>query len=111
MKTGRIVIVKEALANGRIFQNDNYKHYERLYSFLKSLSQKYQVSTDAIALRFIIDHLQPNIVLSGASNILQLKENLKAMNFSLKNKELISLKKYAVNSNFYWNERKKLQWN
>lgn len=111
IKTGRIVIVKEALANGRIFRNDNYKHYGSLYTYLESLSEKYQVSIDAIALRFIMDHLRPNVVLSGASNISQLRENLEAMNFSLENNELMSLKQHAVDSNFYWNERKKLQWN
>lgn len=108
---GRTVIVKEALANGRMFRNDHYKHYEELYTCLERLSEKYQVSVDAIALRFIIDYLQPEVVLSGASNVKQLTENLKALNFELNHQELASLKKFAVDSKSYWNERKHLQWN
>ena len=111
IKGGRTVIVKEALANGRMFRHDHYKHYEELYTCLDRLSEKYQVSVDAIALRFIIDYLQPEVVLSGASNIKQLTENLKALKFELDHQELASLKKFAVDSKFYWNERKKLQWN
>lgn len=111
IKAGRLVIVKEALANGRVFRNEDYKHYDSLYADLASLAKKYEVSVDAIALRFIIDHLKPGIVLSGASNTHQLSENLKALNFKLENKELISLKQHAVDSSFYWNERKKLEWN
>ena len=111
IKNGKTVIVKEALANGRLLQNETYPHYSLIYKYLEELSKKYQVGFDGIALRFIMDSLAPEIVLSGASNIIQLKENLKAMNFRLENKELISLKNYAVNSNFYWNEREKLQWN
>ncbi len=111
IKTGRVVIVKEALANGRVFRNAQYKHYGGLYTCLESLSDKYHVSVDAIALRFVIDHLQPEVVLSGASNTSQLAENMKALNFSLENQELISLKEHTIDSKFYWNERKKLQWN
>ena len=111
MIAGRIVIIKEALANGRLFSNDKYKHYANLYSYLERLSKKYGVSADAIALRFIIDHLKPNIVLSGASSISQLSENMKSRQFNLEDQELISLSKYAVESNFYWNERSQMQWN
>ncbi len=111
IKEGKLIIVKEALANGRIFNNDAYRHYESLYTELKSLSEKYQVSVDAIALRFIMDHLQPGVVLSGAANTKQLSENMKALNFKLDNKELISLKQHTVNSDVYWNERKNLKWN
>ena len=111
IKTGRLVIIKEALANGRVFKNDDYTHYESLYADLERLSKKYKAPIDAIALRFVIDHLQPGIVLSGASNSYQLSENMKALNIKLDNKELISLKQHTVNSDFYWNERKKLEWN
>jgi len=108
---GKTVIIKEALANGRVFKNDDYAHYEGLYNDLERLSIKYKAPIDAIALRFVIDYLQPGIVLSGASNTHQLAENIKALDFKLDNKELISLRQHAVDSNFYWNERKKLDWN
>lgn len=110
-KKGKIVIIKEALANGRLFRNSKYRHYENLYTYLERLSKKYKVSSDAIALRFIIDHLEPNIVLSGASNSKQLSENLKSMQFKLEDQELVSLAAYAVEPNLYWKERSQMQWN
>ena len=99
------------MANGRIFKNDAYEHYHSLYNDLENLAKKYQVSTDAVALRFIMDNLAPSIILSGASNKAQLLENLKAKNFKLENRELLSLKQYSVDPVAYWNERKKLVWN
>lgn len=111
IKSGRTVIVKEALANGRVFKNDDYNHYSGLYKDLEVLAKKYQVAEDAVALRFIIDHLGPDVILSGASKAEQLRENLKVMDFKLENQELLSLMQHTVNPDFYWNERKKLVWN
>ena len=111
IKTGRMIIVKEALANGRLFRNLNYKHYESLYLYMETLAEKYQVGVDAIALRFVMDNLQPSVVLSGASNENQLAENMKVMKFKLEKQELNSLRHHAIGSDTYWNERNKLQWN
>ncbi len=111
INAGRTIIIKEALANGRLFRSAHYKQYENLYLFMEVLAEKYQVGVDAIALRFVMDHLNPTVVLSGASNENQLSENLKAMKFKLENQELISLKNYAIDSESYWNERNKMQWN
>ena len=74
-------------------------------------TEKYQVGVDAIALRFVMDNLQPRVVLSGASNENQLAENMKVMKFKLEKQELNSLRHHAIGSDTYWNERNKLQWN
>ncbi|MGI9533090.1 aldo/keto reductase [Lutimonas sp.] len=108
---GRIIYVKEALANGRIFRNVNFPQYDDLYQYLDVLAEKYKVGVDAIALRFVIDYLSPEVVLSGASTEGQLQENMKAMNFSLEKQELISLRKHACSKTAYWNERQNLTWN
>jgi aryl-alcohol dehydrogenase-like predicted oxidoreductase len=47
------------------------------------MAKKYQVGTDAIALRYVMDNLEPTYLLSGASNIEQLEQNIKAYNFKL----------------------------
>ena len=111
INAGKIVIIKEALANGRVFKNDNYQHYSALYADLDRLAKKYNVSVDAVALRFIIDYLQPAVVLSGASNINQLAENMEADNFRLENEDLFSLSQHGVDAKSYWNERSNLPWN
>ena len=107
----KIVIIKEALANGRVFQNEKFQHYSEAYKILEQLSKKYNVGVDAIALRFVMDNLQPTYMLSGASNAKQLKENLKANSFKLLENELSVLKDLRVSSEFYWEERSALSWN
>ena len=111
LKQGKKVIIKEALANGRVFQNENFQHYSEAYKILNQLSKKYEVGFDAIALRFVMDSLQPTYVLSGASNKLQLTQNLKALNFSFTLEELELLKASQVNPELYWTERGFLLWN
>ncbi|MFT5765074.1 MAG: aryl-alcohol dehydrogenase-like predicted oxidoreductase, partial [Saprospiraceae bacterium] len=108
---GKRVIIKEALANGRLFPNDNYPHYSALYVLLKRLSEKYRVGIDAIGLRFCIDSIHPFMVLSGASVLPHLSDNLKAMNFQLEADEVQQLKSFGVKPVDYWQERKKLGWN
>jgi aryl-alcohol dehydrogenase-like predicted oxidoreductase len=111
LKQGKTVIIKEALANGRVFQNKKFHHYQAAYDVLESLSKKYDVGIDAIALRFVIDNLGPTYILSGVSNLEQLKENLKAQNFELSKEEIELIKSLQVPSKRYWEERSALAWN
>ncbi|WP_289040962.1 aldo/keto reductase [uncultured Zobellia sp.] len=104
------LIVKEAMANGRIFENEKYPQYQSLYTKLKTLAEKYKVGVDAIALRYVMDKVQPDYVLSGAADIHQLEQNLKANSFTLNEEELAELTKEKVNSKAYWEERSRLSW-
>lgn len=108
---GKRVIIKEGLANGRVFPNKRYNHYLHSYQVLKQLSKKYGVGIDAVALRFIIDTLQPTYVLSGAANVNQLDENVKALHFELLQEDLDTLQTLKVSPDLYWKERNQLSWN
>lgn len=99
---GKTIIIKEALANGRVFLEEN--------TLLKNLSNKYNVGVDALALRFVMDYLEPTYLLSGASSKKQFTENLKVLNFSLNEDEILQLKNLQVNSKTYWEERSNLDW-
>ncbi len=108
----RKIIIKEALANGRVFPNvQRYPQYEAHYDLLLELSKKYTVGVDAIALRFCMDSIKSDIVLSGASTQKQLAENLKAYDFVLTEEEIARIKMLKVDPEGYWSERKKLEWN
>ncbi|MFB9057462.1 aldo/keto reductase [Mariniflexile ostreae] len=111
LQQGKTVIIKEALANGRVFENANFSNYQTSYTVLKALAQKYKVGVDAIALRFVIDCLHPDYVLSGASNTIQLQQNLEALHFKFSEDELSVLKALGVSGEAYWNERSRLSWN
>lgn len=111
LQLNKTVIIKEALANGRIFKNEKFGHYQKLYQVLDSLAKKYQVDTDAIALRYVMDNLEPTYLLSGASSKEQLEQNIKAYSFKLEKEELKVLNSFKTDSQKYWKERNQLSWN
>ena len=108
---GKKVIIKEALANGRLFRNNQYKHYNKLYNTLELLAKRYNVGVDVIALKFCEQSIKGSIVLSGASNFEHLESNLKANTITLTEEDLKELKNFKINSTLYWQERKQLAWN
>jgi aryl-alcohol dehydrogenase-like predicted oxidoreductase len=105
------IVIKEALANGRVFTNGDYPHYQEHYAVLDQLAGKYGVGSDAVALRFCMDSIKPFVVLSGAATPLHVRENAKALSFQLAPQEVEQLKALAIDPVFYWNERKNLSWN
>ncbi|WP_026776594.1 aldo/keto reductase [Polaribacter sp. Hel_I_88] len=105
------IIIKEALANGRVFSNKNYVHYQEMYRSLENLSKKYNVGIDAIALKFCEQTIPKSTILSGASNTKQLKENLKLNDFKLSNNDINLLTSFKTDAEHYWSERKNLAWN
>jgi aryl-alcohol dehydrogenase-like predicted oxidoreductase len=105
------LIIKEAMANGRVFPNENFTKYKKIYSVLNQLAKKYDVGVDAIAIRFIEDTIQPFKVLSGAAIQEHLIGNLKTNDFELTNAEIDWLKSFAIEPKVYWDERKRLGWN
>ena len=104
-------IIKEALANGRLLPNNNFPEYRKLYNFMQHLARKYNVTPDAIALRYCIDVFPKAMVLSGANNSLHLQSNLKVNQFTLTEAEIKELAAYRVSNVSYWKERKLLNWN
>lgn len=107
----KTIILKEALANGRLLKNYNFSHYSDLYAVLDQLSYKYQVGLDAIALKFCEQTINNSLVLSGASTIEHLEANLKVESFKLLNTDIEKLKDFKIKPTNYWNERKQLNWN
>lgn len=105
------LIIKEAMANGRVFPNTRYSHYSKAYDTLEQLAKKYNLGIDAIALRFCIDSIPIYKVLSGASTIDQLTSNLQVERFELEKEDVELLKRLVVSPNDYWEERKRLGWN
>ncbi|MFK7937368.1 MAG: aldo/keto reductase [Saprospiraceae bacterium] len=108
---GSRMIIKEALANGRFFPNEQYPHYHKLYAALERMAQKYDVGIDAIALRFCWDSIAPFTVLSGAAIPEHLSANLKTADIQLETADLEELANFKVDPAIYWEERKKLGWN
>jgi aryl-alcohol dehydrogenase-like predicted oxidoreductase len=111
IRQNKQIIIKEALANGRVFRNPIYPHYNDMYRTLERLSKKHSVGVDAISLKYCEQTITNSIVLSGASTSEQLKENLTLHTFTLSNNDIDILNGLKVTPDFYWTERKKLAWN
>jgi len=105
------IIIKEGVANGRIFRNSKYPEYAKLYDTLEALAAKHQVGPDVIALKFCEQNIKKSIILSGASNTEQLKSNLQVDTIPLSEEEINLLKSFKVDPMDYWQERKQLAWN
>ena len=110
-KRNHRLIIKEALANGRVFTNEKYPHYNNAYQQLERLSKEYNVGIDAIALRFCLDSIPVYKVLSGAAIEQHITDNLKASDIMLKKEDVELLKELIIEPGQYWNERKQLGWN
>ncbi|MEE9407337.1 MAG: hypothetical protein V3V28_04585 [Polaribacter sp.] len=42
LSQNKSIVIKEVLANGRVFKNENYPHYNEMYATLEKLSKKHK---------------------------------------------------------------------
>ncbi|WP_299062705.1 aldo/keto reductase [uncultured Polaribacter sp.] len=105
------IVIKEALANGRVFRNENYTHYNKMYTALESIAAKHNVGVDAICLKYCVQTIPKSTILSGVSSIKQLHQNLKMNSFTLSSTDIETLNSFKISADAYWSERKQLQWN
>jgi aryl-alcohol dehydrogenase-like predicted oxidoreductase len=93
------VIVKEALANGRLTGRGDV-------ALLRELAERADTTPDALALAAVLAQPWADVVLSGAVTIEQLRSNLAAL--ELPTPELPQLAEEPAR---YWRERAALPWN
>ncbi|MDQ6900403.1 MAG: aldo/keto reductase [Candidatus Dormibacteraeota bacterium] len=99
------VIVKEALANGRLTE-----HAAGAPTGLRELAGRTGASLDAVALAAALANPWVDVVLSGAVTVEQLESNLGAMNTPLIPAVVRPLLSFAEPADQYWEERKRLPW-
>jgi aryl-alcohol dehydrogenase-like predicted oxidoreductase len=98
--SGMGVLVKEALANGRLTDRGDV---ERVREHARRLG----VSTDALALAAVLAQPWADVVLSGAATVEQLESNLGALELSYDG----ALDDLAEDRDAYWARRAALPWN
>ncbi|SOD61387.1 Predicted oxidoreductase [Streptomyces zhaozhouensis] len=102
-EAGRTVIVKEAMANGRLAG-------EAAPPELLRLAQETGTSADAVALAAVLAQPWAGIVLSGAATVAQLNDNVAAAALSLDPAPLTSLARLVEAPETYWRTRAALPW-
>jgi aryl-alcohol dehydrogenase-like predicted oxidoreductase len=103
-KAGLGVIVKEALANGRLTARGDIPE-------LLELAERCSVAPDALALAVALAQPWADVVLSGAATVDTLRSNLTALGFELGEPLDPELEALAEEPARYWDERAALPWN
>jgi aryl-alcohol dehydrogenase-like predicted oxidoreductase len=100
------VIVKEAVANGRLTPHGSGPAAEAL----GRVAARHGVGVDAVALAAVLANPWADVVLSGAVTPAQLEANLAAVPVELDPGELEELAALAEPPERYWRERSALAW-
>ena len=106
---GMGVIIKEALANGRLAGRSGGGD-KRLVP-LTTLARALGVSEDRLALASALAQPWASVVLSGATTVPQLQSNLRARDLTLSDDVVAQLGELTMDSETYWRERAALPWN
>ena len=104
---GRRVIVKEALANGRLTTRDSLNR--PFNDKLSIVAERQGVTIDAIALAAALRQPWSSTVLSGAATTEHLLSNLTAC--AVKDDDFEELLSFREPSQVYWQRRAELSWN
>lgn len=105
-RAGWLVIVKEALANGRLTDRGL-----PVNSPLHQISAELRQSIDAVALAAVLHQPWVDMVLSGAVTVEQLQSNARAVEITWKDEYDNRLSALIESSEVYWSKRSELSWN
>jgi aryl-alcohol dehydrogenase-like predicted oxidoreductase len=105
-EAGFTVLVKEALANGRL----TAKGDEGRAGPLAKIAQRLGATADAVALAFALAQPWASVVLLGAATEAQLDSNLHALEVRLSADDRDALEPLRSEPDAYWSQRSRLPW-
>ena len=105
------VVIKEALANGRLTFRNPDVHLDPEWQLLKTQADRLNTTIDALALAYVLQQPFVNVALSGAANAEHLKSNLKALDVVWDQEVEEALLGLEETPETYWQKRKQLDWN
>ncbi len=108
---GMGVIVKEALANGRLMPRNQDPSFAVQRRLLEETAAVLGVSVDALALAAVLHQPWATVVLSGAATAQQLQSNVAALNIPGVASLAATLAPLAEDPEAYWATRSRLDWN
>lgn len=108
---GLAIIVKEALANGRLTARNKEAGFADSFQVLQRIAEDLEVNIDSLSLAFVLQHSWADQVLSGAAQKEHLFSNLKAAEVHIPDEYMARLNQLKESSESYWQKRKDLAWN
>jgi aryl-alcohol dehydrogenase-like predicted oxidoreductase len=105
------VIVKEALANGRLTPRGNQPAFADRYAVLEREAHRLDTTVDALALAAACARPWADVVLSGAAVEAHLRSNVAALEVAWDETAQSALRDLAESPETYWGTRDTLDWN
>jgi aryl-alcohol dehydrogenase-like predicted oxidoreductase len=105
------VIIKEALANGRLTDRNQEPDFTSKLRILQNESRNLGTWTDALVLAACLSQPFADVVLSGATNADQILSNVQACRLQIDQAILARLLTFPESPDIYWRTRNKLAWN
>jgi aryl-alcohol dehydrogenase-like predicted oxidoreductase len=102
------IIAKEVFSNGRLTSANENLHTKEIES-LMVIAKKLNISLEELSFLWVYQLPFIKIVLTGASTISQLKENINSLD--KKDTQIPNLDEFAIPVDDYWSTRKLLNWN
>ena len=110
-RAGMGVIVKEALANGRLTPRNDDPAFVPKRQVLEETAARRQTTVDALALAAVLAQPWVDVVLSGAATVAQLQSNLSAFQVAWDDDSAERLAGLVERPDVYWQTRSALAWN
>jgi aryl-alcohol dehydrogenase-like predicted oxidoreductase len=107
---GRGVIVKEALANGRLTPRNDEPDFEDARRLLREQADRLDTTLDALALAAALAQPWADVVLSGAARVEHLRANARAPEVPFDAEAARALASLAEPPETYWHTRSALPW-
>ncbi len=111
VKAGYGIIVKEALANGRLTDKNTAPEFQDKLKVITEIANEYQIGIDAIAISYILHQSWISVVLSGAVQKSHLDSNLESLQIELNPGKIEKLNQLVESPEEYWQTRSALKWN
>jgi aryl-alcohol dehydrogenase-like predicted oxidoreductase len=108
---GMGVIVKEALANGRLTDRNAEAGFAQKRALLEQEARRLGATLDALALAAALAQPWADVVLSGATTVGQLRSNVAALDLRWDAEATTALAALAEPPEVYWETRKGMAWN
>lgn len=108
---GMGVLVKEALANGRLTPRNSDPAFATQRALLAQVAAAHNTTVDALALAAVLAQPWCSVVLSGAARTQHVRSNVAALDVALSADDLARLRTLAEPPDRYWATRSDLAWN
>lgn len=105
------VIIKEALANGRLTSRNHHPQFVAQRQLLNTQAERLNTSIDGLALAAVLAQEWVDVVLSGVANIDHLNSNLGALTVAWDEEAEAALATLTEDVESYWQTRSNLSWN